>query len=260
MKYRIDPEAHIPAYLQLYRQLRADIVRGIFPFGSRLPSKRTLALEAGVSTVTAEHALALLSDEGYIESRPRSGSFVIFRTGDGFAAASEAHLMPPRPNPAAEEFPFSVLTRTMRAVMSDYGEAILNRSPGSGCQELREAIRAYLARSRGILADTEQIIIGSGAEYLYSLIVELLGRDRIYALESPSYQKIEQVYRAADVRCEMLPLGTDGIESSALRASRAEVLHISPYRSFPSGVTASASKRIPMVNSHMLSLISCILP
>ena len=73
--------------------------------------------------------------------------------------------------------------------------------------------------------------------------MELLGRERVYAIESPSYQKIEQVYSACAARYEMLPLGSDGIESAALWATRADVLHISPYRSFPSGITATASKR-----------------
>jgi GntR family transcriptional regulator/MocR family aminotransferase len=127
--------------------------------------------------------------------------------------------------------------------MNDFGETILDRSPNPGCLQLREAIRQYLERSRGIIADTEQIIIGSGSEYLYSLIVELLGRNRIYAMESPSYKKIEQVYLAFDVQCELLPLSHDGIQSASLWASNAHVLHITPYRSFPSGVTATASKR-----------------
>ena len=127
--------------------------------------------------------------------------------------------------------------------MNDYGERILDRSPGEGRCELREAIRQYLARSRGISAEIEQIIIGSGSEYLYSLIVELLGRELIYAIESPSYKKIEQVYLASDVTYEKLLLGSDGIDSTALRKTKADILHISPYRSFPSGVTASASKR-----------------
>lgn len=249
MKYTIQKDTTVPAYLQLYRQLRDDITNEIYPFGGKLPSKRLIADETGLSTVTVEHAYSLLCDEGYIEARQRRGYFVAFRSEDGFAVASsrEKELLPADFSScrtgAPLEFPFSVLTKTMRRVMSDYAEAILDRSPNAGCLPLREAIRQYLARSRGILADTAQIIIGSGAEYLYGLIVELMGRERIYAVESPSYQKIEQVYRAGEVRCEMLPLGQDGIESPALWASQATVLHITPYRSFPSGVTASASKR-----------------
>ncbi len=232
-----------PAYLQLYQRMREDIVAGIYPYNSKLPSKRTLADEVGVSTVTVEHAYALLSEEGYIEARQRSGYFVIFRTDDGFAVPGRAPLPAVHHTGSPPEFPFSVLARTMRGVLGDYGESILDRPDNAGCDELRQAIRRYLARSRGIQAGVDQIVIGSGSEYLYGLIVGLLGRDRIYGIETPSYKKIEQVYRAAQVRYELLPLGQDGIDSAALRASQADVLHISPYRSFPSGVTATASKR-----------------
>ena len=131
----------------------------------------------------------------------------------------------------------------MRRVISDYQESILDRSPNRGCIELREAIAGYLIRSKGINASADRIIIGSGAEYLYGMIVELLGRDKRFAIESPSYSIIRKVYIASGVDPEMLPLGPDGIDSAALRDSGADILHISPYRSFPSGVSAGASKR-----------------
>ncbi len=249
MKYRIDETDKSPAYLQLYRQVRDDIVGGIYPYGTKLPSKRTISLEAGVSTITAEHSYSLLCDEGYVEARERSGYFVIFSKEDGFATVSENEnrslSLAPKPQSRAtdEQFPFSVLAKTMRRVMSEMGEGILQKSENIGTVELREAISRYLLVSRGIEADPRQIVIGSGSEYLYGLIVELLGRDNTYAIESPSYKKIEQVYKACAVTPEMLPLGSDGIDSKALRKSEADVLHITPYRSFPSGVTASASKR-----------------
>ena len=246
MWYKIERDGKEPAYLQLYRLLRADIVDGVYPYHTRLPSKRTVKEECGVSLVTVEHAYALLIEEGYIEARERSGYFVIFRRGDGFAAASETHFQRAETLPHDAEtpdFPFSVLARRMRGVLADYGEEILLRSPEKGCTELRGAIKRYLLRSRGIETDAEAIVIGSGSEYLYRLIVELLGRDRIYGIEAPSYKKIEAVYLASGVSVRRLPLGSDGIESEALRATDADVLHITPYRSFPSGVTATASKR-----------------
>lgn len=247
MKYRIDKTDHAPAYLQLYVQLREDIVKGVYPLGCKLPSKRTVANDTALSTVTVEHAYALLCDEGYIEARQRSGYFVIFRTDDGFVSTAREDTVPPQffhhAAGATPEFPFSVLARTMRSVISNMGSSILDSSPNSGCIALREALQKYLIRSRGITADLEQIIIGSGSEYLYTLIVELLGRDKIYAIESPSYKKIEQVYSASDVALERLPLGHDGIDSVSLKDCKADVLHISPYRSYPSGVTATASKR-----------------
>ncbi len=246
MKYFIDKSDKTSAYLQLYKQLKADIVRGVYPYNAKLPSKRILAEETGVSTITVEHAFSLLCDEGYAKARERSGYYVIFKNGDGFAFATDesAHFTErAKPVSAHPEFPFSVLTKTMRFVISEYGEAILERSPESGCIDLRNAIKKYLFKTKGIDVDIRQIIIGAGSEYLYGLAVELLGRDKIYAIESPSYKKIEQVYTACDVKFERLPLASSGIESRALKNSKAQVLHISPYRSFPSGVTASASKK-----------------
>ena len=249
MQYVID-KAQRPAYLQLYQLLRDDVIRGTFPCGSKLPSKRLLSAELGLSTVTIEHAYGLLCDEGYAESRERSGYFVIFRPSDGFAApalgaeAAKASPLPVRRIPASDpEFSLSILSKTMRKVLADFQDALLERPPNSGCIELRSAIARYLARNRSIRVSLDQIVVGSGAEYLYGQIVTLLGREKVYAIESPSYEKIEQIYHAAGVRCELLPLAQDGIDSAALSACRADVLHTTPYRSFPSGVTASASKR-----------------
>ena len=235
-----------PEYLKLYEALRGEICRGEWPFGARLPSRRQLAHERGLSAVTVEHSYELLCQEGYVEARPRSGMFVAYRAADGFAQSENAGTRrPPVPQASpAEAIPFTVLARAMRRVLSDYAEAILNKPPNAGCGELRAAIARYLARNRGIRVDAEQIVIGSGAEYLYGLIVEMLGRERVFAIESPSYEKIEQVYRARGVDCELLPLGPDGILSSALAGTRASLLHITPFRSYPSGVTASASKRM----------------
>ena len=245
MKYKIDKSVR-PVYLQIYSQIKDDIINGNFPYNTKLPSKRLLADETETSTVTVEHAYSLLCDEGYVESRERSGFFVLFRNSDGFALPPAAEIGENNisyTHHESPDFPFSVLAKTMRSVISDLGEAILEKSPNKGCAELRVAIKRYLSRNRGIHVDTEQIVVGSGAEYLYGLIIELLGRSRTYGIEHPSYKKIEQVYRASEISFEALRLSTDGIDSASLAATAASVLHTTPYRSYPSGVSASASKR-----------------
>ncbi len=246
MKYIVNQKSTSPAYLQLYMQVRDDIIKGIYPLNSKLPSKRVIASDVGVSTITVEHAYALLSDEGYIETRQRSGYFVIFTTDSGFVSPFSKNIsytVPQQHSSSTFDFPFSVLAKTMRSVISNRGEGILERSPNLGSIELRDAIRIYLAQSRGIIANNNQIIIGSGSEYLYTLLIDLLGRKRSYAIETPSYNQIEKVYTAAETALQKLPLGNDGIESDALQKCTADILHISPYRSYPSGVTATASKR-----------------
>ena len=286
-QYKIDPDLRQPAYLQLYNQIRNDITSGICPYHSKLPSKRFLASETGTSVITVEHAYDLLADEGYIESRERSGYYVIYKenelfpvapsTGDsgpaglGSAAGgihtaggssapagasasddgafSELHeitdipIRGPIVTPEQEQFPFNILARKARKVLSEYGESLLERSPNSGTVLLREAIARYLARSRRINVSPDQIIIGSGSEYLYNLIVQILGRERTFALEDPSYEKIRLVYEASGVHCELLAMDREGVRLSALRGSEATVLHVTPFNSYPSGITATASRR-----------------
>ena len=244
MKYKVNKNTH-PVYLQIYKQIKEDIINGYYPYNTKLPSKRLLADETDTSTVTIEHAYALLCDEGYVESRERSGFFVIFRKADGFALSTENNFRNTENNRQHHinpEFPFSVLAKTMRAVISDLGEDILEKSENKGCTQLRFAIKHYLAKNRGISVDTEQIIIGSGSEYLYEHIIMMLGRSHTYGIESPSYKKIEEIYHASEVSYELLPLSHDGIDSATLSNTTASVIHTTPYRSFPTGVSATASK------------------
>ena len=245
MRYKIDKNSEIKAYMQLYYQIREDITSGVYPYGSKLPSKRLIAEECGVSVITAEHAYAILCDEGYAEAKQKKGYFVIYKS-DEFAtvpSASKTTRKAINAHTAKNEFPFSLLSKTMRKVLSEYGENILVKSPNQGCSELREAIAGYLARSNGINVQPGQIVIGAGTEYLYGLIVQLLGKDAIFGLEDPSYEKIRNVYLANGVSTELLKLGNDGIESRELAKTSATVLHVTPFNSFPSGISADASKR-----------------
>ncbi len=255
MNFILDEKSVTPAYLQLYRHIVDDIVSDVYPYGSKLPSKRTIAGDTGLSLITVEHAISLLYDEGYIESRQRSGYFVIYRKDD-FPGGG---MLPPPSSSASKPssmgkatpdlhgqtmlIPYSVAAKTMRRVILDYNERILVKSPNHGCDELRYEICAYLARSRGIHVDADQIIIGSGAEYLYGLIVQLLGTEAVYGIEDPSYEKIEKVYALMGAGIERLKMGRDGIESKALSESKATILHVTPFHSYPSGVTAGISKK-----------------
>ena len=250
-------------YLNIYEKLKSDICKGSYPRGSKLPSKRVCADRFGVSVITVEHAYELLEDEGYISPRQRSGYYVSYDEKqvfgektpfqDVFSAgramnrfitenASES-ISEPSAAMLEAVFPFSVYAKAVRRQLSEHAEGVLERSPGQGRPELREAISGYLARTRSIEASPRQIVIGSGAEHLYGLIIDLLGRYRSYGIEDPSYGKIHQVYRLNGAQMELLPLGSDGISTEDLENCTAGVLHITPYRSYPSGISASAAKK-----------------
>ncbi|MCR5558643.1 MAG: PLP-dependent aminotransferase family protein [Butyrivibrio sp.] len=246
-------------YLQVYEQVREDIIKGRFPAGSKLPSKRVMAEAMGMSVITIEHAYELLAEEGYIVPRQKSGYFVSFDDSDIYVGADSAVNSPVsrtaydrRYNIKETDhgagsneprFSYSIYAKTVRKVLSEFDDYIMQKSPKNGMLELRSAIAGYLSRSRRLKVSPDQIVIGAGAEYLYGLIVQTFGRSMVYGVESPSYQKIAKVYEAGGATIRMLKLGKDGIESDELWNSNAKILHITPYRSFPSGVTASASKK-----------------
>lgn len=256
-------------YEKIYALLKTEILSGAYPYGARLPSKRTLAEENGVSLSTAETALDILRSEGYIDSAERSGFFCAYRendflfsaAGSGSVVAAEAQdaesgkyafgaPLPPSSDAAAEApaareetFPFTVYARAMRRVLAEYGEKLLEKPPKNGVPQLKSALKNYLLRSRALNVNENQIVIGAGAEYLYGVIAELLGTGRIYGTESPAYGQIARVYAAKGAQVRLLRIGADGILSGELAATDADVLHVTPYRSYPTLATATATKK-----------------
>lgn len=260
-------------YYYLYSAIKEDILSGTLKKNEKLPSKRSLAEHLGVSLITVETAYQMLKDEGYIESRERSGYYVteLKLLGKRSNIERELELLEqgirkklhflemPGSHENSEErnvnkdkviqgskeslFPESVYFKTVRSVLNDYGSELLEKSPNEGCAILRNAIAKYLLRYRGIFAQPEQIIIGSGAEHLYSTVVRMFGNDKVYGLENPSYQQIRMVYEGMGAKCEMLQMGKEGILSTELERTQADILHVTPFHSYPSGVTATVRKR-----------------
>ena len=235
-------------YLSIYERVRDDIVSGVFAKNSKLPSKRNMADEYGVSVITVEHAYELLAEEGYVLPMEKKGYFVSYSPDSFFEVSHRNSTVPDNHSRFINRsedtgFSFAGYARITRRALSIYGEKMIERSPGFGTVHFRKILAAYLHRSRRIDVDYNRIIIGSGAEYLYGMIVDVLGRDLTYGIENPSYEKIAYVYRAEGVRLRMLNLSDDGIDSNSLWKADVGVLHITPYRSYPSGVTASASKK-----------------
>ena len=230
----------------LYDTIKQEILSGKMAAGERLPSKRELAGRLGVSVITVENAYAMLEEEGYLVSRERSGFFVreLPMLPAGKSLGGAVRYLPEEP--AGEMPPISIvpaMARITRRILSERPEVLAMRPPREGCAVLRNALAEYLRRFRDIPVQPENIVIGSGAEQLYGLTVALFGRGVIYGIEDPSYEKIELVYRSNGAKIERLAMGEDGITDEVLSRSGAKVLHITPYHSYPTGITASARKR-----------------
>lgn len=253
LTYNLKKSPGVPLYEALYRCIREDILSGALQPGEKLPSKRALAENLEVSKITVETAYSQLLAEGYIRSREKVGYFV--EAVEHPEPASPDRLQPESPEEemplldltanGTEQFPFSIWSRLQREVMLDYGEKLLRPLPNRGIPELRAAIAAHLAAFRGMRVSPENILIGAGTDFLYNLLIQLLGRDKIYAVEEPGYGKIRKIYAAGGVRCVSAPMDSMGVRPEGLE--KADVLHFSPSHHFPTGLVTPVSRRMELL-------------
>ena len=252
LTYELNKKPGLPLYEALYRCIRDDILSGRLTPGQKLPAKRALAANLEVSKITVEGAYAQLLAEGYIRSVEKVGCFV--------EAVPQTRVLPlpetSLPDPADDrldltansctDFPFSVWSRLQREVMLDLKEQLLQQIPNQGVAELRRAIAAHLAQFRGMQVSPDHILVGAGTDFLYNLLIQLLGREKVYAIEEPGYDKIRRIYHAGGVRCSCVRVDARGVSPAVL--GDAQVLHISPSHHFPTGLVTPLERRRELLN------------
>ena len=247
--YELSHKSKTPLYAQLYEAIRADILSGSLPGGEKLPSKRALAEHLSLSKITVETAYAQLLDEGYLTSRERSGYFVAHMPLLAKTQLPCEHAPLPEEKPetqgsaAAELFPFSVWARLMRGVILDKGQYLLQPVPSAGLYALRRAIAEELARQRGLRVLPEQIVVGAGTEYFYTLLVQFFGRGRRFAIEDPCHRTLAQVYERSGAEVFPVPMDENGILVEQLEQSGAQIVHLSPSHHYPTGTVMPITRR-----------------
>ena len=254
-------------YEYLYKCIRDDIVMGNLLAGTKLPSKRTFAKNLGISVITVEGAYEQLRAEGYIYSVAKKGFYVsdLKYALSGLEVSGERKKTKPVKTKRNEGmtqgyladfssnqtdsdiFPFTIWTKTIREVLSDSRIELMTNSPCGGIRELRDAIAVYLKDFRGMDVKPEQIIVGAGTEYLYGLLIQLLGNRRVYAVENPGYLKIAKAYESMKVACRYIDMDTEGISVEKLEQEGADIVHISPSHPFPTGIVMPISRRYELL-------------
>ena len=247
LTYELTKAPGLPLYEALYRCIREDILSGTLQPGEKLPSKRALAANLEVSKITVENAYNQLLSESYIRSVEKVGYFVekverplpVHLDLEECPAAEVPAIDLTANNPA--QFPFSVWSRLQREVMRDLGQTLLQPLPNQGLAALRKAIARHLAQFRGMRVRPEQILVGAGTDFLYNLLIQLLGREKRYAVEEPGYNKIRRIYAAAGATCVDAVMDSQGVCPEHL--ADADILHISPSHHFPTGLVTPLSRR-----------------
>lgn len=271
LSYDMGERGNASRYDYLYRCIRHDIAHGNILPDEKLPSKRALARNLGVSVITVEAAYAQLIAEGYVRAEERRGYFACelspvarggrregahLRGDAGRSGVFEGNPMTPSlasgsasGSAATALFPYQTWARVMRRTLTEESSATLAEAAlAAGSPRLRQAIASYLREYRGMEVPAERIVIAAGSQTLYQLIVQLLGRERTFATECPGYPLLGRIYGAQNVHCASIPLSAGGIDIAALRESGASVAHVMPAHQFPTGIVMSAAHRRDLLN------------
>lgn len=256
LTYDFSNRANTSLYEFLYRCIKEDILSGKLKFNEKLPSKRSLAEHLKISVVTIENAYGQLLSEGYIYSVEKKGYYVSVleeqipmvelkkkkqRTSK---EKSIDYFMDFRTNSIhANNFPFTTWLKLMREVLSEHNEELLMAPPYNGVVKLRNAIADYLYSFRGINVSPDQIIVGAGTEYLYGLLIQLLGRENVFAVENPGYKKVADIYKSHDAKCKYINMDDSGLSIDHLKSTSSTVVHISPSHHFPTGIVMPIKRR-----------------
>ncbi|WP_367924188.1 PLP-dependent aminotransferase family protein [uncultured Ruthenibacterium sp.] len=243
-----------PLYQQLYTYFVQSIRTGRLAPGEKLPSKRRLAEQLELSVNTVDTAYQMLTAEGYLVAKPRSG-FVVQKlwrlTAPAPAAKVEKAPAPPlwrynfeTASIDTKLFPFKTWRRIQRDVVGE--PRLLNHGPRSGDEELRAAIARHLREARAARCEAEQIVVGAGIEYLLGILARLFA-GRLFAVEDPGYARTHRILANNGTPVTFVPVDEQGMSARALAKSGAQLAYVTPSHQFPTGVTMPVGRRTELL-------------
>src|SRR6266568_1602839 len=285
---RLDRAAVEPLHHQLYRQIRDELKSGSFSDGvSRLPSSRALAVDLGISRLTVNLAFSKLHAEGYLRSKPRSGTFVAHPLPETFLTADKPKALPQvehRPRisgrvraipdqrsgkqfdlgaldagagvslvpglPAVDEFPIDIWERLRSQVLAQKGTHLLRHASSRGDAELRKAIATYLCDFRGACCHPDQILIVGGMQQamLISAMALLDPAEPVW-IEDPGFHQARRVFILAGAQVVPKPLDHEGIViARSPKEKRPKIIHVTPSHQYPLGMTMSFERRTALLD------------
>lgn len=270
LSYDMAKRGQLPLYEHLYRCIKDDILTGALAPDDRLPSKRRLSEHLGISLITVEGAYSQLLAEGYIYTLPRKGYYVCkLPSGIGQMPAHAVRLtaqakrepdtataMPSNliadfshPTTHAQSSAAELWGKTLRSTLAhEPQEELFCSLPAQGSLRLRTAIADYLGHARGMDVSPDCIVIGAGAQMLYTYVSLLFGPDAPIALENPGYPRLKGIYSALGHDICPIDLDADGIGVFQLERSHAQLAHVMPSHQFPTGRVMSVARRYELLS------------
>lgn len=264
----IQKNSNYPIYIQIYRKIKEDIEKGNIAHGERLPGIRTLAKTLGIGINTVSQAYAQLAVEGYIESKHGSG-YIVLDTRN--KAPNESYLQQDISSVSMEltelnefvtlydfqygefpyeQFPFKLWRKYTSQILLSPQEGSINQyHDKQGDLLLRQEIKKYLHKSRGMVCCEDQIIVGCGLHYSLDILCKLFAKENnMIAMEEPGYSGARDVFINNNYHLHLFPATIDGLNISSIYHSGACAAYVTPSHQFPYGTVMPISARMELLN------------
>ncbi|MEU7901485.1 PLP-dependent aminotransferase family protein [Actinoplanes sp. NPDC049118] len=250
--------------------LRAAIAGGSLPAGARLPATRVLAAELGLSRGVVVEAYQRLTDEGLLSGRAGAGTVVIApasapapkesrpRDTSGMwlplppSAGVELDLSPGVPDLSA--FPRAAWLRAERIVLAGASNADLGYGDPRGSPRLRGELAGWLARTRGVRASADDLIVTGGVAQALALLSQSLRARGVsaVAVEDPGSRGTREELAHWGLQTVPIPVDDQGIRVDDLDAAGLQTVLLTPAHQFPTGVVLSPARRRALLDRPAL--------
>ncbi len=284
LKLKLNRRSKVDLSEQLYQSLKQLILEGELSAGERIPSSRELSQQLKVSRPTVAVCLEQLQQEGYIELKHGSGTYVSSQVKENNGSlnrprqnAAKPHALssygkflkqqskdsdlqtsPVEPEiafhfwrPALDQFPQTewarILGRHARLSESDLSDAPLD---ASGEAALRQAIAELVRRFRGVQCNYQQVIIVSGLSQAIDLVARLhLDEGALAVVEEPGYYQARLAFTALGAKLHAAPVDDEGLNLDGFLKGKTtpKLVYITPSHQFPTGRTMSLKRRLELL-------------
>lgn len=248
-----------PLYVQIYQQIKQQIRSGKLLDNERLPSKRQLAAQMGISVNTVNAAYSQLVSEGFLLAKPQRGFFVC-HLDELIQNDIVEEKQPPQiqadpvtvdfsiNDVARDKFPFQTWRKTMNKCFNEYDPDLLTSTPPQGDYRLRQAIAQYLYQARSVNCTAEQVIIGAGNDNLLQMLSYILDSSCTIGMENPVYHKAMHFFQRMGHTVQSIPMDAYGMQIAPLEHYDNIAVYVTPSHQFPLGITMPVSRRIKLLN------------
>ncbi len=254
-----------PLYIQLYNSIIKEIEVGYLSGDEKMPSIRHLSNNMGISRTTVENTYAQLVSEGYIYSQPQKGYYVtpmkfkslrlrkdsinheitdIYLTHEKYQYDFTGEYV------EYKNFDMTLWKRNINRTLMDDDLELYHIGHPFGETCLKVQICDYFKRVRGVNAEYNQIIIGSGMQGLLIPIARLFQkRDyHIFSIENPGFNTAKDVFRQTNYTIQPIGLKDNVLDVKALKGDKKHICFTSPSYQFPYGAIMPMNTRLQLLD------------